>query len=314
MRLTPLLRFVHSGGRQLCPYKILGVAVTATEEEVKKAYKERAKETHPDLDQGAAPTRFHELQEAYRLLMDPQLRREHDVRAGHRQSEHAQKAKRMHEYTTRAAGPQQGPGPANAAEAPGWEGLGFGLVLLAGLFLTSPYMRSAPTEEPIQYPRRKPMARKSEESQAELASRRTEAPLLLGESTATVANVAAIVTAPQEELVASEDDAAQAADELVRAFWDPFSNTWQRIPPGYEAPAAMDLTAFHRKRIDTVEWQRMWADGTLSKTIPRGSVEIRYRPLWETHEPILVTDSMTGKTVSIIGRRSKGTDACDVQF
>merc|ERR1712232_1239444 len=91
----------------------------------------------------------------------------------------------------------------------------------------------------------------------------------------------------------SSPDAAAVVDELVRAFYNPFAQKWQRIPEGYEAPAAMDLTAWHKKRSDPVEWQRLLAEGKLADIIPRGGLKVRHLPAWDTHEPMLVKDPHT---------------------
>ncbi len=50
------------------PYQILGVEVTATEEEIKKAYRKLAKQHHPDRNSGDAAA-FKEVQEAYDMLI-----------------------------------------------------------------------------------------------------------------------------------------------------------------------------------------------------------------------------------------------------
>ena len=54
------------------PYDVLGVPRTATDDEVKKAYRKLARENHPDANQGdaAAEERFKEIQGAYDLLSD----------------------------------------------------------------------------------------------------------------------------------------------------------------------------------------------------------------------------------------------------
>jgi curved DNA-binding protein CbpA len=64
-------------------YAILGVAADATPMDIKAAYRRRAKRYHPDttaLDPRRAQTRFSELTEAYRVLINPQTRRAYDVR------------------------------------------------------------------------------------------------------------------------------------------------------------------------------------------------------------------------------------------
>jgi len=56
-------------------YAVLGVATDATEAEIKAAYRERAKQCHPDLHPGdAAAERFREISEARRVLLSPSSR------------------------------------------------------------------------------------------------------------------------------------------------------------------------------------------------------------------------------------------------
>lgn len=57
------------------PYRILGVAHDASEEEIKKAYRIMAKKYHPDVNKDAnAETRFKEIQNAYQSIMDARKR------------------------------------------------------------------------------------------------------------------------------------------------------------------------------------------------------------------------------------------------
>lgn len=57
-------------------YSILGVAKTATPDEIKKAYRKLASQHHPD--KGGDTKKFQEIEEAYRTLSDPEKRQQYD--------------------------------------------------------------------------------------------------------------------------------------------------------------------------------------------------------------------------------------------
>lgn len=59
-------------------YKTLGLNKSASQEDIKSAYKKLAKETHPDRNNGD-DTRFKQINEAYQTLGDQKKRQEYDM-------------------------------------------------------------------------------------------------------------------------------------------------------------------------------------------------------------------------------------------
>ena len=90
------------------PYKVLGVSPDASDEEIKKAYRQAAKKYHPDLHPGdkEAEEKFKEVNEAYQTLSDPQKRASYDQFG--------------------PDGPQAGFGGGGFGGFSGFEGAGFG--------------------------------------------------------------------------------------------------------------------------------------------------------------------------------------------
>lgn len=58
------------------PYKVLGVKRKASDEEIKKAYRDLAKIHHPDL--GGNEEKFKNISKAYTILTNPELKEEYD--------------------------------------------------------------------------------------------------------------------------------------------------------------------------------------------------------------------------------------------
>ncbi len=61
-------------------YELLGVSRNASAEEIKRAYRKRARELHPDANAGDAATaeKFKEVARAYQVLSDPEQRARYD--------------------------------------------------------------------------------------------------------------------------------------------------------------------------------------------------------------------------------------------
>ncbi len=71
-------------------YKILSVSESATQEEIKKAYRKKARQYHPDVSKDPdAEAKFKEVNEAYEALKDDQRRADYDQlkRQGYRQGD-----------------------------------------------------------------------------------------------------------------------------------------------------------------------------------------------------------------------------------
>ena len=98
-------------------YDILGVTRTASDADIKKAYRKLAKELHPDANPGNAKVeeRFKEVSAAYHILGDPAQRKRYD--SGEIGSDGQQRQQYRYEY----AGGARRPG----AGGSGFEGFSF---------------------------------------------------------------------------------------------------------------------------------------------------------------------------------------------
>lgn len=70
-----------AGGVKACYYELLGIDRQASEDEIKKAYRKKALELHPDRNYGnveATTQQFADVQSAYEVLSDPQERAWYD--------------------------------------------------------------------------------------------------------------------------------------------------------------------------------------------------------------------------------------------
>ncbi len=79
-----------------CYYKILGIPIRATEEEIKRAFRLLAMRWHPDRnpDDPRAAERFREVLSAYETLVDPTTRWRYDCARGYEKSKKKKGPKR----------------------------------------------------------------------------------------------------------------------------------------------------------------------------------------------------------------------------
>ena len=90
------------------PYKVLGIPHGAAEDEIKKAYRKKAKEYHPDLhpNDPEANRKMNEVNEAYDMLMNPE---KYAGRNAQQQSQR-QQYDPYHRGGSQSNGGYQGPG------------------------------------------------------------------------------------------------------------------------------------------------------------------------------------------------------------
>lgn len=95
------------------PYKTLGIPRTATQAEIKKAYRKLVKELHPDLHPGdaAKQERFKAVSHAYDLLGDPEKRRRFDAGEIDASGQERPERQYYHHYAGQEAGRRYDAGP-----------------------------------------------------------------------------------------------------------------------------------------------------------------------------------------------------------
>ena len=88
------------------PYEVLGVAKTASQDEIKKAYRNLVKKYHPDLNPGnkKAEEKFKEISHAYDLIGNPADRLKFDKGETNEQQEHEWRKQQQQNQKRRSPG------------------------------------------------------------------------------------------------------------------------------------------------------------------------------------------------------------------
>ncbi len=113
------------------PYDVLGVARDASQDDIRKAYRKAAKETHPDLNPGKpeAEQRFKEINAAYDIVGDADKRKRYD--AGEIDETGAERQPERHFYREYA---EADPNSRYGRRAAGGDGADFDYDIFADLF------------------------------------------------------------------------------------------------------------------------------------------------------------------------------------
>lgn len=102
------------------PYKVLGLAESATQEEIKRRYRELARLYHPDVARTSdATARFTQINEANRVLSDPARRKAYDSQRNLERARERDRAAAAAPGPRAATSSSRGPGRPSGTARPG---------------------------------------------------------------------------------------------------------------------------------------------------------------------------------------------------
>ena len=120
------------------PYKILGISQGASAEEVKRAYRKKARENHPDLNPGdaSAAKRMNDINEAYDRITNPDKYAAEDARRAAADRNAGRSTGQTYQRPGQSSSGQNQSGQAGQQGPYGWSG-DFGFEDLFGGFYTT---------------------------------------------------------------------------------------------------------------------------------------------------------------------------------
>ncbi|PFH33542.1 DnaJ domain-containing protein [Besnoitia besnoiti] len=249
-------------------YQFLQVERSASQDEIKKAYIEAAKRHHPDQNPDApaeAAERFQAVQQAYATLKKPWSRTLYDQ-----------------ELDGHFGGARRGSVDAGAAA----QSARAGEQIWKECWEETDEQRAQ---------RRERYRRYAAGIREDIPHQDSLNPIwvIAGTSFAVFGFAAYINTKGKMSIDAALSDEFTdrdfRGDQLVRAFFNPFSAKWERLPDGFDPPAPHTLYNFYQKQYPNIRFDRA--------SLPPNQLTLVKIPRSQTEPARLLLDMRTGQTL-----------------